>query len=128
MRTTFDGHDRRLRRVILDALDQGTSCGEPKTAVTCRRRLNECCSLFVFVHQAGVSPTNNAAEQALRKSVIYRKLSFGTESQSGSRTLSVILSVVETSRRLGRHALGDLHSAIQAHFAHQPTPKPLPNT
>ncbi|MEZ6067427.1 MAG: transposase [Planctomycetaceae bacterium] len=88
VRSTFDGHYRRLRGVILDALDRGTSCGESNTAETCRRLLNECYSLFVFVHHPGVSPTNNAAEQALRKSVIYRKLSFGTESQTGSRTLA----------------------------------------
>lgn len=126
VRSTFDGHYRRLRGVILDALDRGTSCDEPKTAETCRRLLNECYSLFVFVHHPGVSPTNNAAEQALRRSVIYRKLSFGTESQTGSRTLAVILSVVETCRRLGRSALTYLHSTIQAHFDHQPTPQLLP--
>jgi hypothetical protein len=45
----------------------------------------------VFVHHHGVSPTNNAAEQALRKSVIFRKLSFGTEQQTGSKNMSVIL-------------------------------------
>ncbi|MEZ6056387.1 MAG: hypothetical protein R3C01_06750 [Planctomycetaceae bacterium] len=52
------------------------------------------------MHHPGVSPTNNAAAQALRKSVISRKLSFGTESQTGRRSLAVILSVVETCRRL----------------------------
>ncbi|MFV0374512.1 IS66 family transposase [Microbacterium sp.] len=126
VRATFEVHYRRLRGDILDALEQGTSCGEAKTAETCRRLLNECYSLFVFVHHAGVSPTNNAAERALRKSVIYRKLSFGTESKSGSLTLSVILSVIETCRRLGRDALSYLHSAVKAHFHHQPTPKLIP--
>lgn len=126
VRSTFDSHYRRLRAVLLDTLDQGTSCGEPRTAETCRRLLNECYSLFVFVHHPGVSPTNNAAEQALRKSVIYRKLSFGTESPTGSRTLSVILSVVETCRRLGRDALSYLQASVDAHFHHQPAPQLLP--
>lgn len=127
VRATFDGHYRRLRGDILDALEQGTSCGEAKTAETCRRLLNECYSLFVFVHHEGVSPTNNAAEQALRKSVIYRKLSFGTESPTGSPTQSVILSVLETCRRLGRDALSYLQSAVKAHFHHQPAPQLLPD-
>ncbi len=74
-------------------------CDESKTAETCRRLSNECFSLFVSVHHEGVSPTNNAAEQALRKAVIFRKLSFGTEKNTGSKNLSVILSVMETCRR-----------------------------
>lgn len=128
VRTTFDGRCRRLRGTILDALDAGAACGEPHTAETCRRLLNECSSLFVFTHHPGVSPTNNAAEQALRKSVIFRKLSSGTESPTGSRTLSVILSTLETCRRQGRHALSYLHAAIQAHFHHTPAPQLLPET
>ncbi|MCL6506360.1 MAG: IS66 family transposase [Bryobacteraceae bacterium] len=126
VRSTFDGHYRRLRGVILDTLDQGTSCGQPQTAETCRRLLNECYSLFVFVHHPGVSPTNNAAEQALRRAVLFRKLSFGTESHTGSPTLSVILSVLETCRRLGRNALSYPQSAAQALFQHRPAPQLIP--
>ncbi len=41
--------------------------------------------LWTFVEVAGVQPTNNAAEQLLRHAVIWRKLSFGTQSAAGSR-------------------------------------------
>ena len=41
--------------------------------------------LWTFVEVEGVEPTNNAAEQALRHAVIWRKLSFGTQSAAGSR-------------------------------------------
>lgn len=127
-RATFDTHYRRLRSELLDALDNGSACADPKTAETCRRLSNECYSLFVFAHHKGVSPTNNAAEQALRRSVIFRKLSFGTEEQTGSKNMSVILSVVETCRRLNRPRLDFLRTAIHAAFNNKPAPKLLPET
>lgn len=49
-RATFDGHYRRLRSALLDALLDGTQSDEAKTAETCRRLSNECYSLFLFVH------------------------------------------------------------------------------
>lgn len=127
VRATFDGHYRRLRSAILDALEAGARLAEAAPAETCRRLLNECYSLFVFVHHPGVSPTNNAAEQALRRSVIFRKLSFGTQSPTGSPALSVILSIVETCRRLGRHALTYLQASIQALFHNTTAPKLIPD-
>ncbi len=125
-RATFDGHYRRLRSEILDALHDGSLCNHSKTAETCRRLSNECFSLFVFVHYHGVSPTNNAAEQALRKSVIFRKLSFGTEEQTGSKNMSVILSVMETCRRINRSRLDFLRESIHAAFSNKPAPRLLP--
>ena len=41
--------------------------------------------LFTFVLATGVEPTNNAAERALRGAVIWRKISFGTDSERGCR-------------------------------------------
>jgi Transposase IS66 family len=40
-----------------------------------------------------VEPTNNAAERGLRAAVIYRKLSLGSRSQGGERTIERLLSV-----------------------------------
>ena len=125
-RATFDKHYRRLRAAILDALDDGTLCSEPKTAEICRRLSNECYSLFVFAHHAGVSPTNNAAEQALRKSVIFRKLSFGTEEKTGSQNLAVILSVTETCRRVSKRPFDCILDAVRAAFSTKPAPKLIP--
>ena len=122
-RATFDKHYRRLREAILDALYDGSLCSEPKTAEICRRLSNECYSLFVFAHHAGVSPTNNAAEQALRKSVIFRKLSFGTEEKTGSQNVAVILSVTETCRRVSKRPFDYFLDAVKAAFSNKPAPK-----
>jgi transposase len=85
-------------------------------------------NIFVFVHHEGVSPTNNAAEQALRKSVIFRKLSFGTEQKTGSQNLAVIMSVTETCRRVGRRPFDYITDAVKAAFNTRPAPKLIPQT
>jgi transposase len=55
--------------------------------------------LFTFLRYPGVPPTNNHAEQSIRHLVIFRKLSFGTRSQSGPKVHSILLSLVQTARR-----------------------------
>ena len=82
--------------------------------------------LWVFVEVAGIEPTNNAAEQALRHAVIWRKLSFGTQSASGSRFVERMLTVIETCRRQNRNVYAWLTDAVQAHIAGQPVPSLLP--
>jgi transposase len=82
--------------------------------------------LWTFVEVEGVEPTNNAAERSLRQAVIWRKLSFGTQSAGGSRFVETLLSVVETCRQQQRSVLDSLTAALQAHFAHQTPPSLLP--
>lgn len=81
--------------------------------------------LWVFVDVEGVEPTNNAAERSLRPAVIWRKLSFGTQSAGGSRFVETILTVVETCHRQQRNSFSYLTSAVQAHFAGQRAPSML---
>jgi transposase len=71
--------------------------------------------LWTFVDVKGVEPTNNAAEQALRHAVIWRKLSFGTQSASGSRFVERMLTVIETCRRQKRNAFAWLAETVAAH-------------
>lgn len=52
-----------------------------------------------------VEPTNNQAERALQRAVIWRRKSFGTQSESGSRFVERILSVVATLRQQRRSVL-----------------------
>lgn len=82
--------------------------------------------LWAFVAVEGAEPTNNAAEQALRQAVIWRKLSFGTQSAAGSRFVERLLTVIETCRRQDRDVFAWLTQAVQAHLADRPTPSLLP--
>jgi transposase len=82
--------------------------------------------LWTFVAVEGVEPTNNGAEQALRHAVIWRKLSFGTQSASGSRFVESLLTVIETCRRQCRNAFQWLIEAVQADFNGQAAPSLMP--
>jgi transposase len=70
-------------------------------------------ALFVFLHRADVPPTNNASEQALRNSVIYRQVTGGFRTAWGASLYADLISVLETARRQGRQAFATL-SAILA--------------
>lgn len=50
-----------------------------------REILREIDTLWVFLDEAGVEPTNNRAERALRFAVLWRKRSNGTQSEKGNR-------------------------------------------
>jgi transposase len=78
--------------------------------------------LWTFVEVAGVEPTNNGAEQALRHAVIWPKLSFGTQSASGSRFVERLLTVIETCRRQHRNAFQWLVESVQADLNGQSPP------
>lgn len=82
--------------------------------------------LWLFVDQEGVEPTNNTAERALRHAVIWRKLSFGTQSAQGSRFVERMLSAIETCRLQKRSIFEYLTSAVHAHFANHKAPSLLP--
>ena len=61
--------------------------------------------LWTFLRDADVEPTNNAAERSLRHGVIWRKLSFGTQSERGDRFVETMLTIIETCRRQQRNVL-----------------------
>ena len=68
--------------------------------------------LFTFLRHPGVPPTNNHAEQSLRKLVIFRKVCFGTRSEKGLKTHSIIPSLVQTAKRQGVHPLTFLKTLL----------------
>jgi transposase len=78
------------------------------------------------VDHPGAQPTNNAAERALRHAVIWRKLSFGTQSAAGSRFVETMLTGIATCRQQGRDRFAFMTNAIGRHFAGQPAPSLLP--
>jgi transposase len=81
--------------------------------------------LWTFLEVDGVEPTNNAAEQALRHAVIWRKPSFGTQSASGSRFVERMLTVIETCRRQKRDVFTWLTETVSAHYHRRPVPSLL---
>jgi transposase len=114
-----------IRREIDSLLLRGVYSGNEKLQGMCGPLYDQRERLWTFVDVAGVEPTNNASERALRPAVIWRKLSFGTQSASGSRFVETILTLVETCHRRKRNSFAYLTSAVQAHFAGQRPPSLL---
>ena len=107
-------HADWLRVEVRTLLERGTASSCPKTAGTCREILAVEASLWTFASVAGVEPTNNAAERAIRHAVCWRKTSYGTDSEAGSRFVERVLTVVASCRQQGRNVQTFLLEAIQA--------------
>jgi transposase len=127
-RSTFQRYASWLRGVVREELAAGTHCACPKTAATCRELLAVEPALWTFVRKAGIEPTNNAAERALRHAVQWRKTSYGTESAAGSHFVENLLTVVATCRHQDRNILEYLTLCCQALYAGAQPPSLLPQT
>jgi len=80
-------------------------------------------SLWTFARRAGVEPTNNPAERALRPAVQWRKNSFGTQGLAGRRFIERALTAVQTLRLQGRNVLDYLARAVEALRAGSSAPR-----
>jgi transposase len=107
-------------------LEHGAACSHKKTAGRCRNILALRAALWTFVRMEGVEPTNNAAERALRPAVLWRKGSFGSASERGSRFVERMLTVAATCRQQGRNVLDYLLAACEAHARGDAAPSLLP--
>lgn len=125
-RAAFQVAMQPIRREIAALLQLGTFIDHRQTAKTCANILALQGALWSFVDQEGVAPTNNAAERALRRGVLWRKRSFGSQSERGLRFTERILTAVTTLRQQQRHVLEYLTAACQAQHLGLPAPSLLP--
>ena len=109
------------------AVARGDKSARARTARTCRELLKVEQALWLFVRVAGVEPTNNAAERALRPAVIWRRTSLGTQSALGSQFVTRLLTVTLTLRAQQRSVLEYLTAACEAARQGMPVPSLLPN-
>lgn len=110
-----------IRHEIDSLLLRGVFSGNPRLIGMCRELYDHRDWLWTFLDVEGVEPTNNAAERSLRHAVIWRKLSFGTQSPAGSRFVETLLSTIETCRQQDRNVFAFLTNAVTAHFQNQAT-------
>ena len=115
-----------LRHRIETLLREGAQCRHAETARTCRNILQMRAALWTFLEMPGVEPTNNHAERTLRRFVIWRKTSFGTQSARGSRYIERIMTVTASCKLQGRNVLDFLTQAIAAHWGHGTPPSLVP--
>lgn len=111
---------------LKEILEDGMECGHPKTEATCYNILCIYRSLWLYTFCEGVEPTNNSAERTLRPGVRWRRVSFGSQSERGSRFVERMLTVVETCRRQGRHLLDFLTLCVTQSWRGLPAPSLVP--
>jgi transposase len=91
--------------------------GRQDEAGTFARTLEcEMASMWTFVVEQGVEPTNNRAERALRFAVLWRKMTQGTYHEKGDRWVEQILSLRETCRLRGIPTFPLLVEAVTCAF------------
>jgi transposase len=125
-RVDFQTAMQPVRQEVSALLHIGTFVKHCATRRTCQNILKVEPSLWTFVDREGVEPTNNAAERALRRGVIWRRRSFGTQSERGSRFVERILTVVTTLRQQKRDVLDFLTQACKARILGSTPPSLLP--
>ena len=127
----FNRQELRRRLIPLQArmgrlLRRGQENPDRKVAALCRDLTKWWAALWTFARVDGVEPTNNGAERALRPAVLWRKGSFGSASEAGSRFAERLLTVGVSCRQQGRSLLGFLVAAVEAALQGPERPSLLP--
>lgn len=106
---TLTGFSRRVTQ-IENELDRLLE--EELTNETARRLQNRFSThrdkLLTFLHYPNVPPTNNESEQALRGSVIHRKVTNGFRSEWGAKAYAALQTILATAKQKGEQAFQTL--------------------
>ncbi len=70
-------------------------------------------SLFTFLLYPNIEYHNNIAERGLRSNVVIRKISYGSKSEIGAKSHSVLMSVIETCNMRDQNFLEWGHEYIE---------------
>ena len=82
-------------------------------------------SLLRFVEYRDVPSSNNKAEREIRPAVLMRKASYGSASERGAATRSVLMSIYRTLKQRGVDVLATTEAALRAYVTTGQLP-PLP--
>ncbi|MEM7674623.1 MAG: IS66 family transposase [Myxococcota bacterium] len=114
-----------VRRHFERTLEAAAKADLERLSGSCADILAHSEALWTFVTNEGVDPTNNEAERALRSFVLWRKRSFGSQSDRGERFAERVMTVAETARKQGKAVLRFIVDSVTAHFEGQLQPRLL---
>lgn len=114
----------RLKRAFLEKVRRPPQESE---ALAIRRRFDRdgVPAYFRFLDEAGVEPTNNATERAIRQPVLDRRVTQGTRSQRGLRWCERAWTAAATCSQQDRSAFRFFRDALVAYLTHAPAPSLL---
>jgi DNA-binding transcriptional MerR regulator len=144
----FRRFESKIRRIVQDAVrvhetveDEGTRLRrkkllEERILSLCSRRYTDrdcirVCkllkrhrkNLFTFLEEKEVHWNNNAAERAIRPSVVARKNSYGSRSSAGALNHAILMTVSETCRMRGMNFMDFGRSYLEARLDSSGLPK-----
>jgi transposase len=114
-----------VQRGFEHALERGAKANIERMSGSCADILAHRAALWTFVTHDGVEPTNNHAERELRGFVMWRKRSFGSQSDRGERFAERIMTVVHTARKQGKAVLDFLVLSVTAQLTGAAAPRLL---
>ena len=112
---TFQRRMLKLEKRVESRLKAGARF-EGKLGGKCREILKHKEYLWTFVADQNVEPTNNYAEQIVRQGVLWRKTSFGTQSERGARYVERILTACATCRLQNRSIIEYLRKSCHCYL------------
>lgn len=89
---------------------------------SCQDMLEHRLALWTFLDQENVEPTNNHAERELRAFVLWRKRSFGTQSERGNVFAERLMTIAHTARKQSKNALAFITACCEAQRAGRTCP------
>lgn len=113
-RATFRAWMAPVRAQLEVVLERAVASSIDRLAGSCANILEHRAALWTFVDVDGVEPTNNHAERELRAFVLWRKRSFGAQSDRGNLFAERLMTVVHTARKQRKDVLAFLTACCQA--------------
>jgi len=121
-RATFLAWMAPVRVQVEAVLERAVASGIERLAGSCANILAHRAALWTFVDADGIEPTNNHAERELRAFVLWRKRSFGTQSERGNLFAERLMTVAHTARKQRKDVLAFLTACCQAQLDGTRTP------
>ena len=124
-RATFIARMAPVRAQIEALLERAVAKNVKGLSGSCEDILEHREALWTFVERDGIEPTNNHAERELRSFVLWRRRSFGSQSDRGDRFAERVMTIAHTARKQGRDVLAFLTTCCASRSAGTPAPSLL---
>ncbi|MBN4059259.1 IS66 family transposase [Endomicrobium sp. AH-315-J14] len=109
-----------VRKQMEVTLTRAVSADIKRVSGSCADMLAHKEAFWNFIDRNGVDPTNNHAERELRAFVLWRKRSFGTQSERGNLFAERLMTVAHTARKQNKNVLAFLTACCQARLGTAP--------
>jgi len=121
-RETFRAWMAPVRLHVEECLARAAAAGIKEVSGACADVLEHKAALWTFVERDDVEPTNNHAERELRAFVLWRKKSFGSQSERGNLFAERVMTVAHTARKQSKNVLAFLTACCTARLAGSAAP------